>query len=254
MVTTNPPDEPELAGIHNEDLDQQDRRDARTKWAVGLALIACVLLGALLALATDRSQQSAENSDSQKLSLAQQVAAACARPDVNDATLKPLCDNAKNIIKRGDSGPQGPPGPVGLQGPQGDPGLNGLNGRDATDAQVARSVNSYCSVRNGCLGPQGPAGRDGTDGADGVNGVDGLNGVDGVDGAPGPAGPKGDTGAVGPAGPAGSDGRGITSVQCIDDETANGSHWEITYTDGATQSSDGPCRTKDSGIGPLPTP
>lgn len=238
MVTT-PPDEPELPGIHNEDLDQQDRRDVRTKWVVGLALIACILLGALLALATDRSQQSAENADSQKLSLAQQVAAACARPDVDDVTLRPLCDNAKKIIKQGDSGPQGPPGPIGLQGPQGPPGLNGLNGADGV---------------NGVNGKGGPAG------ANGVSGTDGGPGPAGTDGSPGPAGADGADGAqgpVGPAGPAGADGkdgRGITSVQCIDDETDNGSHWEITYTDGTTQNSDGPCRVEGNGTGPLPTP
>lgn len=104
-------------------------------------------------------------------------------------------------------------------GPKGDPGEN------ATDAQVASAVADYCAVHGGCIGA---AGQTGAAGNDGVAGKDGTNGVDGSPGIPG---------AVGPQGPAGVDGRGISSVSCQPDGS-----WLVTYSDGTTSTTDGPCR------------
>lgn len=42
----------------------------------------------------------------------------------------------------------------------------------------------------------------------------------------------------------GAKGIGVSSTQCVDDETPTGSHWAITYTDGASETSPGPCRVK----------
>lgn len=195
MVTAY--DEPDIPES-NEDLDQQDRKDRRTKWLIILGLAVAVLLGALLALASDRSQRDATNSESQKLSLAQQVAAACARPDVNDATLKPLCDNADRIIDQGASqGKQGPPGIPGLRGEQGPPGLDGINGKDGRDGTDGRNG------MDGTDGPPGDNGKAGTNGADGSNGTNGLNGADGQ---PGPPGADGQPGPPGKDGTNGTDG------------------------------------------------
>lgn len=120
------------------------------------------------------------------------------------------------------------PGPVGQTGAKGDPGQN------ATNDQVAGAVQDYCAAHGGCIGAPGqtgaagPAGKDGQSGADGANGAVGPPGPPGADGAQGPAGP---------AGPAGSDGRGVTSITCQNDGS-----WLITYTDGTTSTTQGPCK------------
>lgn len=235
MVTPDEYDEPELPS-HDDDLDQADKRDRRTKWVIILSLIVAVLIGALLALATDRSQQDAVNADAQKQSLAAQVAAACVSPNLDDVALKALCDNANRIVRTGE-GPQGPQGIEGIQGPAGAPGLDGVQGPRGP------------SGARGPAGPVGPPGPTGPTGDDG-KAVVGPSGADGAVGPPGPSGPAGadgKNGANGTNGTNGSDGRGITSVECVDDDTSVGSHWLITYTDGTTQTSDGPCRTRDPG-------
>lgn len=83
----------------------------------------------------------------------------------------------------------------------------------------------------------GPAGRDGRDGKS-VKGPPGES----ITGPPGesitgPAGPAGADGQPGKDGTNGQDGRGISSMSCQADGT-----WLITYTDGTTQTVDGPCR------------
>lgn len=234
-MVTEEYEEPELPS-NDADLDQADKRDRRTKWFVFLSLIIAVLIGALLALATDRSQQDAVNAESQKQSLAAQVAAACVSPNLDDVALKALCDNADRIIESND-GPQGPQGIEGIQGPAGAPGLDGVQG-----PQGPRGP----SGARGPAGPVGPPGPTGPPGDDG-NTVVGPPGADGTVGPPGPAGPAGADGKDGTNGTDGKDGRGISKVECVDDDTSVGSHWLITYTDGTTQTSDGPCRTRDPG-------
>jgi len=117
---------------------------------------------------------------------------------------------------RGASGERGPVGPRGEVGP------------------------------TGPAGPPGPAGASGEPGGPGAAGEAGGRGPAGEAGPPGPAGDRGPQGepgtpgATGPAGPPGapgSDGRGITDITCLDD-----GRWQITYSDGATTFTSGPCR------------
>jgi hypothetical protein len=126
--------------------------------------------------------------------LAQQVAAACERGDLEKADQKELCEDAEKVIQdedpEGITGPEGPRGPQGIQGvsgPQGVPGAEGPQGPKG----------------NRGLGEVGPSGSDGSPGSDGRNGI---NGSDGPPGPEGPKGEKGDTGDVGPEGPAGPSG------------------------------------------------
>lgn len=113
----------------------------------------------------------------------------------------------------------GPPGAVGARGPT------------PTAAQVTAAVVAYCATRDQCRGLPGAAGSDGSNGAAGKDGSTGERGPTGADGA------TGATGADGQPGADGKDGRGISTVACTDDGT-----WLITYTDGSTQTVDGPCR------------
>ena len=88
-------------------------------------------------------------------------------------------------------------------------------------------------------GPRGPVGPVGPVGVAGktVVGAPGSAGGEGPAGPAGPAGKDGSNGADGSPGAPGQDGRGIQSITCDSSGV-----WQITYTDGTTQSVDGPCR------------
>lgn len=116
---------------------------------------------------------------------------------------------------RGETGTTGPRGPQGEPGPKGDPGPQGATGA------------------TGAAGTAGARGEAGSAGAKGDAGAAGAPGPQGEPGPQGPAGPPGDIGPVGPAGPAG---RGVQSIACQEDTS-----WLITYTDGATSTTNGPC-------------
>lgn len=103
---------------------------------------------------------------------------------------------------------------VPLRGPQGAPGVTGPRGRPGRPGVGTPGQVGSPGAR-GNDGQPGPAGKDGANGKDGQPGKDGRDGVDG---------------------------RGIASMDC--DAAAN---WQITYTDGATQTIAGPCR-----LGPPP--
>lgn len=185
------------------------------------------------------------NEKEEKLTLAQELAVACASDtlgagfDPEDETR--LCENAQKVIDDegmpGDTGPPGPQGATGLQGPRGfqgstgpvgptgprglrgfigpigpvgEPGSDGVDGVDGEDGL------------NGQNGSEGASGEDGTNGANGENGDDGTNGQDGQDGLPGepgPEGPQGPAGLQGPEGPAGIQGppgpAGVVNVATI---------------------------------------
>lgn len=95
---------------------------------------------------------------------------------------------------------------VGKPGTDGKPGKDGTDGKDApavTDAQLLAAAQT--ALQAYCGAETHPCdGRDGTDGKDGVNG---------------------------------KDGRGIADTDCQEDGT-----WLVTYTDGTTSTSRGPCR------------
>lgn len=140
---------------------------------------------------------------------------------------------------RGDVGPQGPPGPAGPQGPVGPEGPRGPIGITGQSPACLLEP-TRCVGPKGANGAPGAAGEDGKPGAAGKAGPQGPKGDPGPAGAqgdPGPAGPQGPPGAQGPAGVDGKDGRGVQSMTCQDDGS-----WLITYTDGTTSTTDGPCR------------
>jgi type II secretory pathway pseudopilin PulG len=195
---------------NDADLDKADRRE---KWGPYIALGSIAVIGlaaVLLWSGINKSQQQAQNSSQQALSLAQQVAAACAAKQI-DSDLSTLCKNAQAVQKEQAPivGPPGPEGPIGLTGPQGPPGLDGLPG------------------------PPGTTGTKGEKGDTGPAGPQGETGPQGPQGPAGPEGPKGDTGIqgeMGPAGPAGPTGRGIESMTCGDT-----GEFVVHYTDGTDQ-------------------
>lgn len=233
MSTHDNPDVQPVAP-DNSDLEHQDKVEAlRTVAVIGfIVLVALALFFG--GRATNEAKDAANTQAQDKYTLAQQVAAACAMSQQAE-DLGGLCARADQIVEEG---PKGDPGASGPQGPQGPQGPIGPKGDPGTDGSV------------GSPGAQGAAGQNGKPGASGAQGDPGVAGADGATGATGPAGPAGAAGPAGPvgpqgpSGPSGSDGRGITSVECVDDDSGNGSHWVITYTDGTSQSSDGPCRTK----------
>lgn len=143
-------------------------------------------------------------------------------------------------VRHGDPGPRGERGPEGERGPRGPRGVPGPPGEVGPPGPP------------GAFGPEGERGRAGADGAtgatgargeagqDGARGPQGERGAQGERGPAGPAGPAGDDGARGPTGPAGEPGApglGIQAVTCGGD-----GQWVITYTDGTTSTTSGPCR------------
>ena len=205
-------------------------------------------------------QQNAERANERTLTLAEQVAVACA-----EGSVKVNGNNVCNAAERAaaevhQEARQGPPGPPGPPGPEGDPGPAGKDaptppaGRDGTDGTDGRDGKDG---EPGPPGPRGPAGEPGQDGRDGVDGKDGADstvpGPAGPSGPPGPAGkdstvpgprgPAGERGPAGPAGPAGKDGApgvGISSITCSG--SGGDSSWTITMTDGTTMRASGPCK------------
>lgn len=118
-------------------------------------------------------------------------------------------------------------------------GPAGAPGRPPTATEIAEAVAEYCAVFS-CDGPIGPPGPVST--APGPAGEDGEDGADST--VPGP--PGADSTVPGPPGPAGEDGRSVTAVDCLEDGT-----WRISYSDGTTSSTPGPCRVD---IVPSPDP
>lgn len=135
---------------------------------------------------------------------------------------------------QGPQGPAGPAGPVGPAGPQGPPGAAGKTGPPPGCALLASA----------CIGASGPAGPKGDKGDPGEAGAKGDKGDPGEVGAKGEKGDQGERGQQGEIGAQGLQGNSVSSTQCITDDTATGSHWLITYKDGAQETSPGPCRIK----------
>lgn len=142
----------------------------------------------------DKAQAKTEQVQVEKFNLAQQVAEACADPDVSaldEATYAGLCLDARTIVREGPQGAQGIPGVQGVQGTQGLQGIQGIRGPPGVD---------------GIDGTNGLNGEKGDTGDTGAQGPQGEKGETGDTGAQGPQGEKGDTGSVGEQGPRGADG------------------------------------------------
>lgn len=152
-------------------------------------------------------------------SLAEQVQAACDDPTVDTADIPEICRQAEDVATDPTvvTGPQGPPGRPGRDSTV--PGPPGPPGRDSTVPGPVGPMGE--PGLPGDIGPAGPAGADST-----------------VPGPEGPAGPAGaDSTVPGPQGNPGPTGRGIADIACGED-----ANWLITYTDGTTQTIEGPCR------------
>ena len=210
--------------------------DKRQKWQLfavsGLLFMACVVIGVmagLMAADRDAAQAVAASEQTQKQEIAQEAQAViCTAADV-DVYDEALCSRLEAVSQEpspADVGPKGDKGDPGRDGRDGKDGMPGLKG-DKGDGSTTPGPAGFA----GLTGLTGPAGADGQDGAPGL---DGLPGKDGKDGANGPAGPAGADGTPG------TDGRGISSVTC--EGTGDTSYWVVTYTDGTTQTSSGPCR------------
>ena len=216
--------------------DRSRRWDKRVKWGLFWVLMIGGLAGFfwLGQVTADRDTAKAEAANEQqaKKDIAVEARAALCQAGevaVYDAN---LCDQLEKIAEEPSRLEQGPQG---IQGVQGVTGTRGPAGKDGAD------------------GPPGPAGANGVDGAEGVNGLNGELGPAGADGAdstvPGPAGPPGSNGSDGAPGSPGPSGRGITSVTC--EGAGEASYWLVTYDDGTTQTSGGPCRLEPV---PIPSP
>lgn len=224
---------------------------------VMLALVV-VLLGVLIfqnfqsTAERDTAQSSAVTQAQQKKNLAEEVADACqAGQVVKSSAGVDLCAKAATIAQQ----------PVTIEGPAGPAGPRGLPGRDGDDGKTGAPGASGPDGSDGKPGAAGLAGASGIDGAPGPAGADGLDGAAGApgnDGQPGPPGPagkdgtNGKDGAAGAPGASGMPGRGIKAVQCVGDGAA--SYWQITFTDGTTAQSSGPCKVSTSPPAPITTP
>lgn len=157
--------------------------------------------------------------------LAEQVKRACAAGQLV-VDERNLCSKAEEIAQEPANLAPGPPGPTGPPGKDSTvPGPQGKDGADGEDSMVP--------------GPQGAAGADSV--------IPGPAGSDST--VPGPAGKDGVDGA---AGMPGANGRGIASVTC--EGSGDSSYWLVTYDDGTTQTSGGPCRIQAAATQPAPTP
>ena len=197
--------------------------DKRQKWALFWASMAMLVASGVFALMAAswlaESRAEADTERGAKQEIAQELrTVVCAKDDVEiyDASRCSELTAQATAEVRGRDGSAGPPGRDGKAG---------RDGRDGKDSTVP--------------GPAGPPGKDGSDGLDSmIAGPPGSTGAAGKDSTvPGPAGPPGADGADGAPG---ADGRGISSVTC--EGTGDASYWVVTYSDGTSQTSTGPCR------------
>ena len=222
--------------------DRSRRWDKRVKWGLFWVLMIGGLAGFfwLGQVTADRDTAKAEAANEQqaKKDIAVEARAALCKAGevaVYDAN---LCDQLEKIAEEPSRLEQGPQGVQGVQGVTGTRGPAGTAGKDGAD------------------GEPGPSGANGVDGADGVNGLNGEPGPAGASGAdstvPGPVGAPGANGNDGAPGANGANGRGIASVTC--EGTGDSSYWLVTYDDGTTQTSGGPCRINPAATAPAPQP
>ena len=219
-----------------EKADRSRKWDKRVKWGLFWTIMIFGLAGFFMLgqAVADRDDAKAEAASEQqaKKDIAVEVQAAICQAGEVAVYDQALCDQLEQIAEEPSRLEQGPQGIQGLQGVEGLRGPSGADGADGED------------------GAPGPAGADGVDGTNGLNGIDGATGLTGAPGkdstVPGPAGPAG---ANGNDGAPGASGRGISSVTC--EGTGDASYWLVTYDDGTTQTSGGPCRIDTT---PLPQP
>lgn len=199
-------------------------------WILGIATLALLTWAfASLISANNRLRDTVAQKDAEVLELVSQYRSLYEEATVDgvepDAPAPSDVENDLTALV-GETGERGPIGPQGPPGPTGTPGQPGTDG-----ASVPGPV--------GAPGARGADGQSitGATGARGAQGDQGAPGPPGADGAPGPAGAPGEQGPPGLPGAPGANGRGITAVTCQEDGA-----WAISYTDGTTSWTAGPCR------------
>lgn len=237
------------------DTVRPTRGDERTKnlgkWLTGSGVMIAALLLVIAVLASVIvSQTSAITALSDNLTRQTLQFDACkGKPANTRGCTTPVAAEPSVIVKQGKRGPIGLTGPAGAIGPQGPPGPVGPQGSPGPAGAVgppgpigkAGPAPGCLLLANACTGPQGPEGKQGPTGPAGSPGEQGPAGPQGEQG---PKGDPGATGAQGEMGAQGNPGVSVSSSQCVNDDTADGSHWLITYTDGRKETSPGPCRVK----------
>lgn len=205
------------ADIVHDSMD--DSRDKKTRWIIVIFAVAAILgLVATLIASYIAWSEKQKQVDAGK-NLAVQVQQACKDRAPVEESLKPLCEQAKDVESTATSGPQGPPGIAGITGPRGPMGFIGPQGPKGDDG------------RPGIQGPRGPPGSadDGEDGSPGAPGAEGEAGPPGPQGEQGPPGPQGQpgndgaNGAQGPQGPPGPAGFPVSWTFTVPDAIGNGS-------------------------------
>jgi hypothetical protein len=228
MIEQTPP--PALTA----DRAERDKRTGRLLIGSGLtnALLAVVIVALLVVIGTQTSTIAVlSNALTQQRD---QFTACKGKPTGTVGCVQPAAAEPSVIVKEGKRGLPGAVGAVGPQGPQGPagpPGPQGVMGKAGPPPGCAL-LSTGCVGAPGATGPQGPQGDRGPQGDTGPQGERGLQGEQGAQGTQGQMGPQG------------SKGVGTSSSQCANDDTPNGSHWVITYSDGTQETSPGPCRVK----------
>lgn len=223
-----------------DDRKAARHRDGRLLIGSGVTNLLLVLVVAVLATVVVQQSGAIGRLSGALTGQRDQFTACKNQPATAPGCTQPVAAEPAVIVKEGQRGlagavgapgSQGPMGPQGPVGPAGPPGAVGKTGPPPGCALLSTAC-------IGTTGAAGTAGKDGADGKDGINGVDGKDGAPGKDGEPGQQGGQGEMGTQGPPGV------GIDSTQCVNDDTATGSHWLVTYKDGAQETSAGPCRIK----------
>lgn len=228
--------------------EAKDRRTGRL--LVGAGLTNALLGAIIIVLVTVVMQQAGAISRLSGALTGQrdQFVACKDKPATATGCTTPVAAEPAVVVKQGKTGLQGvggPPGPQGVQGPAGPAGPRGPVGKTGPPPGCALLSTACVGVSGppGPAGPQGPGGKPGADST--VPGPEGQQGRPGADSTvPGPEGPAGPAGPGGPQGVQGPQGTSTSSTQCVDDDTTDGSHWLITYSNGTQETSKGPCRIK----------
>lgn len=220
--------------LNYEEEAARDRKKIR-RLLIGIVTLLVLVTGLAIAVyffATadrDAARAVAASEQTQKQEIAEEAKAVLCVADDIQVYDEALCARLEDAAAGGTEpipGPTGPKGDKGVKGEKGDKGDKGDKGEKGDP---------------GPKGDQGDTGAAGLAGAPGAPGDSGPGGPPGAKGDPGPKGDKGDKGD--PGEPA----RGIASVTC--EGTGESSYWVVTYTDGTSETSSGPCR-----FDPLPLP
>jgi hypothetical protein len=243
---------PEPREVEPTQGDKQAKRAGTYLVGAGvwtLALLAVIGVLTSVIMAQGRAITALSNSVTQQRS---QFEACKDKPATARGCTTPVAAEPSVIVRQGKSGPMGltgasgpagpagPQGPAGPAGPAGPPGAPGAVGKQGPPPGCTL-LSTGCVGAAGAQGATGPQGPAGPAGAQGPAGKDGAQGPVGPAGPPGPEGKQGAQGEIGAQGPKGV---AVSSSQCVDDDTTDGSHWLITYSDGTQETSKGPCRVK----------